>query len=359
MVKATGTAESSLENADKNPPVSQNSEIVLLYILAGEDDFSLNEFLKELKKGLGAEAVLQANITLLEGETLPPDELKAVVATVPFLSEKRLVIVRGLMQRFQPKDRAGTRKPRQAEDKSNGKQAFAGVIDSIPESTILVLVENELKNDNPLFSAIKTNARINTYPRLKSDRLKVWIEQRVKNSGGSISREARDLLVRLVGSNLWSLSSEIEKLVLFTSGRPIEAADVSYLVSDVREISVFALIDSLLEGKLDGAEALLEKLLADGETPTHILFLIARQLQFIVRAKGLLAQRKPRTEIQNRLGLADFAWQRTLGQVNRYSFSQIKEFYEKLLATDLAIKTGKYEEEVALNILVAELCQKN
>jgi DNA polymerase III delta subunit len=62
-------------------------------------------------------------------------------------------------------------------------------------------------------------------------------------------------------------------------------------------------------------------------------------------------------EIQSRLKLADYPFQKTLAQAKRYSGSQLRKFYEKLLETDIAIKTGKYADELALNILVVELCQ--
>jgi DNA polymerase III delta subunit len=37
--------------------------------------------------------------------------------------------------------------------------------------------------------------------------------------------------------------------------------------------------------------------------------------------------------------------------------ARLKEVYHQLLETDLAIKTGRYNAELALNILIAELCQ--
>jgi DNA polymerase-3 subunit delta len=47
-----------------------------------------------------------------------------------------------------------------------------------------------------------------------------------------------------------------------------------------------------------------------------------------------------------------------LEQAARYSMPRIKQVYQQLLDTDIAIKTGKYTEELALNILIAELCQR-
>ncbi len=79
----------------------------------------------------------------------------------------------------------------------------------------------------------------------------------------------------------------------------------------------------------------------------------------IVRVKELRNQRKAEIEIRNKLGLtSEFAWHKTIEQAERYPLERIKEVYHKLLEADLSIKTGKYEGELALNILIAELCQR-
>ena len=79
----------------------------------------------------------------------------------------------------------------------------------------------------------------------------------------------------------------------------------------------------------------------------------------IVRANELRQQRRPAIEIQNRLGLtSEFALRRTLEQAGRYSLPRLKEMYHRLLEADLSIKTGQYDAELALNILVADLCQR-
>jgi len=48
--------------------------------------------------------------------------------------------------------------------------------------------------------------------------------------------------------------------------------------------------------------------------------------------------------------------QKTLEQGGTLFYARIKQVYQQLLETDIAIKTGKYSENLALNILIAELC---
>ena len=168
-----------------------------------------------------------------------------------------------------------------------------------------------------------------------------------------------ELLVRLVGHNLWVMASEVDKLQLFAGGRRIEEEDVREVVSYVQEASVFAMVDAVLEFRAGAAQGLLQQLLSQGAVPSYLLVMLARQLQLIFRVKELRNHGRPRHEIQQKLGLtSDFILGKAWEQADRYSPARLKEVYHRLLEADLAIKTGKYDGELALDILVAELCQR-
>jgi len=288
------------------------------------------------------------------------DQLRAVCETVPFLSERRLVIVNGLLERFEPKSKSsGQKKITPVANQQNEYKLLVTYISKIPDSTILVLIDGRLGRNNPLFRALSARAEVKTFPLLRNTELRKWIQRRVIEEGGSISPGAVDLLVKLVGSNLWIMKSEINKLVLFASGRRIEEEDVKRVVSYAHQANVFAMVDAILEFKAGIAEQSLHQLLEGGAAPAYLLVMLLRQLRMIVRVKELRGQGKPEVEIQNKLGLtSEFALRKTLEQASRYSWERLKEVYHKLLETDLSIKTGKYGGELALNILIAELCQR-
>ena len=332
----------------------------MLYILSGQDDFSLGESLEEIKRGISDQALLAANTTILDGQQVTLDQLRAVCETVPFLSERRLVIVNGLLERFEPKSKSsGQKKITPVANQQNEYKLLATYISKIPDSTILVLIDGRLGRNNPLFRALSARAEVKTFPLLRNTELRKWIQRRVIEEGGSISPGAVDLLVKLVGSNLWIMKSEINKLVLFSSGRRIEEEDVKRVVSYAHQANVFAMVDAILEFKAGIAEQSLHQLLEGGAAPAYLLVMLLRQARMIVRVKELRGQGKPEVEIQNKLGLtSEFALRKTLEQASRYSWERLKEVYHKLLETDLSIKTGKYGGELALDILIAELCQR-
>jgi DNA polymerase-3 subunit delta len=331
----------------------------LLYILCGEDDFSLRQELEKIKSGIGDETALATNTTVLEGPQVTVDQLRMAAETVPFLAEKRLVIIHGLLERIEPKAKSSRRK------KADGTPALrsdykplSDCLANLPETAVVVLVDGKIKGSNPLLGELKDRAKIMSFPILQRDRLKEWIQKRVVERGGAISPSAIALLRELVGGNLWVMASEIDKLVAFAAGRLIEEEDVRRVVSSFQEASVFNLIDATCEFRIGKAEKLLQQLLQQGASPAYLLVMLTRQLRGMVRAKELRGQLKSEGEMMRQLDMGEYALRRTLEQAGRYSPERLREFYHRLLETDLAIKRGRYNAELALNILVAELCQR-
>ncbi len=330
----------------------------MLYILYGPDNYSMHQTLETIIKSAGSEASAGTNIVELEGNRISLSELKVACETIPFLSDKRLVIINGLLERFESKARTATAKQKAVKvDQNKHWQLLAECMKNIPDTTVLVLVDNQISNRNPLLKEIAASAQVKQFPLLKRSELISWVQKRVAETGGKISTEAVILIAKLVGNDLWAMANEIDKLVLFAGGRFIEEKDVNAIVSHAQETSVFTMVDAILEGRSGTAEESLQQLIERGAVPTYLLWMLHRQIQFIILVKELTRQKETKKEIQTQLGLSDYPMQKTVEQAEKYSLERLKSIYGKLLETDLAIKTGKYDGELALNILVAELCQ--
>ena len=303
----------------------------MLYILFGEDDYSLHQALGEIKRTTGDQAMLESNTTILDNREVTLDELQTVCETAPFLAERRLVIVNGLLERFDPKKSSSPRrrgKARKAPNQQKGWKSYSDYISNIPESTVLVLTDGKIKSGNPLLKELSAKTKVMTFPPLRGTKLQQWTQSYVKKQGGSISPPAVKSLAELVGSNLWTMANEINKLLSFTSGKRIEEDDVKMVASHTLQANVFAMIDAILGFKTGIAEQSLQQLLQRGSAPAYLLAMLARQLQMIVRVKELRKQRRSEFEIQNKLGLtSEFALRKTLEQADKYPLGRIKEVY--------------------------------
>lgn len=318
----------------------------MLYILYGENSYSRHHFLSQLKTDLGLE---DSDVTLFAGAQLSPAQLANAVNTIPFLVSCRLVVVEGLLARFEPKKMDADKPPKESQ------QAFSHASHPQPPTTTLVLVEEIISPQNSLFKALESVATVKLFPLLKRGELLKWIEEQVIKRGGSITPSAMNLLANLVGSNLWGLANEIDKLLQYSAGKPIQDIHIQDIVVLAKEANIFHLVDALLQRRAAVASRLLRQLLIQGVTPSHLIGMIGRQLRHLIIAKELLGQKVPEKDIRYKLGLPDFAFRQLLGQARAYTVPQIKHAYQLLLDTDLAIKTGRREDEVALDVLVAEL----
>ncbi len=329
----------------------------MLYILFGADDFSLQERLEELKRGWGDPELLAINTTLFEAQQLAPNQLINTCDTAPFLGQFRLVMVKGLLSHLEQS--GAYRRPATQSDSAAEWQALVDYVPQMPPTTVLVLIDGKVSKDNPWLKRLAPKANVEEFPLLKGTKLQQWIHSRVAQLGGSISPRAVKLLTELCGENLRILANELEKLHLYARGQVIEEKDVRQITSYAREASVFTMVDAIVEQRAHAAIKLLHQLLAEGVAPSYLLFMVTRQLRLMVQAKTLEAQRLPPGEAQAQLGLSpNYPVDKLLRQTARYPMPRLVEVYSKLLETDLAIKTGKWQDELALDLLIVEVCQK-
>lgn len=329
----------------------------MLYILYGPDNYSLHQELDIIKISTGSDFAAGTNIVQLEGDKLSLTDLKVACETIPFLADKRLVIINGLLEHFETKFKpAIAKKSTRKNEPSKDWEQMITCLTNLPETTILVLVDGDVTPRNPLLKEIAGKAQVKVFPLLKRLELTAWVQKRIEKTGGRISKPAVELLVKLVGNDLWAMSNEIDKLALYVDGKIIEEQDVKTIVSHAQESNVFAMVDAILESHTGLAEEILQQLINRGATPTYLLWMLHRQVRLIVLAKEMVSQKKNKPDIQSKLGLSDYPLQKTIEQAGKYSLMRLKQFYEKLLETDIAIKTGEYDGELALNILVIELC---
>jgi DNA polymerase-3 subunit delta len=224
----------------------------------------------------------------------------------------------------------------------------------MPETTLLVFIDGPLSENNPLLRLLRPLAQVQQMNAPTGEALARWIKSQAQQKGAGISPAAINSLADLVGNALWTLDRELEKLSLYASGRSIEEEDVRDMVAQVREANIFGAVDAMIEGKPGVALRLLRQLLQDGREAPYIIGMVGRQLRLLALARELTEQGVAQREMGARLGISSqFALRKTLEQARRHSAPDISWRYQRLLETDLAIKRGRLEPDLALELLVA------
>lgn len=340
----------------------------MFYIFHGEDDFSLGEQLAGLRGRLAAgdPAMADLNTIYLDGNRLTLGELRHACDAIPFMADRRLVIVHGLLGRLAPGRRARGRKPSEDEEPT-WKRALtddlAAYLPLLPPTTRLIFVEKQaLLDTHPILKVASTEGQeqrafVKLFQPPKDRDLPSWIQRRAKDKGGSLSREATQMLAALVGNDLRLLDQEIEKLLVYAKDRQVTTEDVQTLVSRAREVSIFDLVDCVGRREADRALRLLHRLLDAGETPLYLLAMLARQFRILIQVSELRSQGLAPDEITNRLKLHPFVVEKGLAQAYNFDMGQLEAAHQRLVETDWSIKTGRVGDVLALDMLVVELAR--
>ena len=329
----------------------------MIYSLSGDDDFTIRETLAGMKESVGTPDVRDVNIVTLDAN-VSLDEFTANASTVPFLADKRLVLVEGLLGKFER--RGGGRSGSGA----NGRKDLSEwerlplVLADVPETTDVVFVDGRLNASNPLLKLIQERVTARTFNPPGPRELRMWIADRARSEGAEIEERAIQVLAETIGSDLPVIASELRKLALVAAGRAITAEDVDGMVSYAQESNIFASVDAIVEGRVSEALGLVHGLLEGGSPTGYIITMIARQVRLLILAKEIGARRLSTGEASQRLRLSGYPLRKTLFQADRFSMERLVEIHRMLLEADLAMKSTGADDELILDTLIADIASQ-
>jgi DNA polymerase-3 subunit delta len=328
----------------------------MIYVLWGADDFSIAEAVRRLVSAALPTDTADLNLTRLPAAEVTIDALRFACEAAPLLADRRVVVVSGLLDRLTA--RRGKEKAGGAEDQGGLAAALAAYLPRVPANTLLILVEPVAPPKSGVLAKAldEAGARVKAFATLAGPPLVRWIEERARASGADIAGEAAALLATFVGSDLRALANEIAKLAAYAGpGRTIAPADVTLLVSQAGEASVFELVDAIGQGNRRTALSALHTLLEHGERPERIMVMVGRQVRLLLQVKDLLGGGAAQDAIGRELGLSPYPLRKLVEQARLFQVPQLAAMHRRVLEADVQVKTGQLDSELGLQLLVAEL----
>ncbi len=317
--------------------------IPMIYLFHGPDEYQRSQALARMRADFPPD-LADLNVATLEGRKLKIDALAMACEAMPFLSDKRLVIVSDALKHTKAgKDREDLR-------------AYLG---QVPPACDLVFVESdEVDRRSILFTYLKKSATVEEFIPLQGSELTRWVAERAKALGVRLESAASQRLIEFVGGDSRALVNELAKLASYVGrGGRITPTEVDLLVQDGQEQNLFSFIDDLSTRRLGDALRGARRLLDDGQAPTYIMFMLARQVRVLLGVRELSAQRRRPDDIATELGQRPFVVRKALEQVRSFGTGDLERLHDRLLDLDLATKTGRIQPDVALELFVAEACR--
>ena len=306
----------------------EKSGLKNVYRLTGDDAIEIEKALEIITARAGV-AMPEINQTIFTDETFDAEKIILSCQQMPFLSDKRLVIVKNMA------------KVKDADIKKLEEYCAAPA----PE-TILVFQEIVGQNVFSKLSAEKVLCK-----KLEKPALVEIVNAAFSGTTKTITPAAANLLVDFCNNDQLLIQNELSKL-LFAQNDMIDEDLVKKLVKKSDEYSVFEISTALTYGQGDKAIKLMKKMLETMEFPV-ILGLIAahfRRMLYANLAEGTNA------EIASLLGVKEFAIAKAKTLAKNIKPSAILQINNLILQIDYDIKSGKMNAENAMYFLVFKIC---
>ncbi len=318
-----------------------------LWLFYGENTYFLNQELKRWKESF-IEKHGDINIETLNGETCAVKDIIFACDAVPFLGEKRLVIVKNFIS---------SQKSEETDRKKEDQKALIAYLKQVPSTCVLVFFEQSVDKRRALFKKIKEAGTIKEFENLKGTSLSQWILEEVNKRGGKIEFTNAQFLAEMTGRDVWQLNQEINKLLAYKEDKQISREDIEKTVSANFNVSIFAFVDAVGQRNAKKALDLFHGLLDRGESLQMIFYMIVRQFRLLLQVRYLLDKKFDYRTITSKLKLIPFQTPILCKQALNFSSEELKEIYRILFEIDIDIKTGKIpatQDNQKIFILVLE-----
>lgn len=329
------------------------SDAPRFYLIHGDDDVGIEEDLKKIRQAMGNDPNAEMSTSQYEaGDITVPDILNKV-SSMPFLSDKRLLIVKGLVTYLMKT--------------SHGKDQLERLIDEVPDLpdyARLVLVERgKLRKNLRIVKLAQEIGYCKAHATPDARDHHQWIVQRAQHDYETdIEPAAAHALASVTEGDLRRADNELVKLVSYVAGeRAITEADVSLLTPYVPEAQVFDMIDALSQG--DGTTAMSIMVRALDEDPSDPGFrmfgLISSHFKALLMVREYLDNGGNRNErtMGKELKMHWYRAKKLRGQSRAFSVKALEKIYRRLQEYDEQVKTGRIHIRMALELFVASVAK--
>ena len=304
-----------------------------VYLLYGEESFLKQSYKKKLKEAVAGDDTM--NYNYFEGKGLDVNELISLSDTMPFFSDKRLIII----------EDSGFFK--------TSSEALADYLPMIPDTPCIVFVEDAVDKRNRLFKKVKELGHAAEMKRQDSAQLARWAGTILAQNGRKITGSTMNLFLERTGDDMENIRMELEKLISYTMGSDVVTTEDVEAVTTVQVTNkIFDMVNAIVTRKTRLAMDLYEDLLTLKEPPMRILFLIARQFNQLLLVKEMTAKGTDRGTIASKLKIPPFVAGKVSAQAGAFTREQILSYVKGCVEAEEAVKTGKMNDRMAVELLI-------
>jgi DNA polymerase-3 subunit delta len=320
-----------------------------IFLMFGRESFLIEETVQTIRSELLRDDVRAFNESILDGKGMDLEDVLQFARTPPVMDDYRVTVVEDAPYfKGEKKEKTGSR-----DFSSNPLERFA--LERVPFSC-LIFRTDEVDQRRTLYKSVIRYGRAHEYVPLRGRDLFTWIDERIRRVGKTMSRDAMQVFVDMVGSDLRLLTQEIAKLAAYAGQQTaIGRADVMAVSSRTLDNNVFNLVDSVGRKDRNAAIRQLTDMLTMNEPPVRILFMLIRQIRLIYDCQRLAAEGANATVIAGYLDTHPYSVQKAMEHLPRFTRDELKKNLQRLLNADEDMKSGRGDPRLILETVIMQM----
>ncbi len=318
----------------------KNGQLKQAYLLYGEEGYLIRQYRDKLKRAMISEDDTM-NFSTFSGEDINQREIIDLAETLPFFSERRVILIEG----------SGLFK--------KAADELAEYLGEVPESTSFIFVEEEVDRRSKMFKALTKLGNAIEFKMQTDETLSKWVLSRLRKEGKNITQAAYELFIAKTGNDMENIDKELEKLICYTYEKDsIEPEDVEAIITEQITNKVFDMVDAITAHQEKKALDLYYNLLALEEEAMRILYLISRQFRILTIVKSMTNQGFGNKDIASKAGCPEWAVRKYQSQCRAFSLEQLKQAVRDGVEYEEMVKTGRMDNQMAVELFIVQYSKK-
>ncbi len=305
-----------------------------VYLIYGEEAYIRENCRKMLIKALVTPGDT-LNYAHFAGKGVDPKEIVSLAVTLPFMAEKRVILV---------------------SESGLFKASDDDIIDYIKNpspDTVLIFVEADVDTRGRGYRAIKEagyDVEVKGYDHAK---LITWIAADFKRYGKVIGREAAEQMIERAGEDMNALDIEVCKLSAYTGDRnAVSEEDVRRLVHRNPASNIFHMMDAIGSRELNKAMGIYYDMLDEKTNPMGILSSIERHFRYMIAVQEMKEKGFTDAEIADGLSIRPFTVPKYYRQAGKFSKTRMLAVIDSCVDANRGILTGRIDKNLAVEMVM-------
>jgi len=311
-----------------------------VYLFYGPGEFRIEKVLREIRETLIPESARDFNLQIFYGgETTPPADITDAACSLPFLSPKRLIIVR-----------------RTENISGSALESLIPYIENPVESTCLIFISSKTDFRKEFYKKIRAAEGAVHFKPLYDRQVMPWIKRFAGELGLNITEEGCAYLQAIVGNRLRDLYTEMEKLYLrHGDKKKVGNAEIRELAINSRIYTIFELMDAISLRRRENSLAILNRYLEEEgrDAVFGIIGMLNRQIRLIIQAKSISEKGGRSADVAKRLQLQPFLANKLLQQAQNWRIDDLEGALHLLCQADRHLKSGSQPRLILEHLLLS------